>query len=340
MKLTHLDAEGRAVMVDVSAKPETTRTATARVLVRMQPETLALIQSGQAKKGDVLGVARLAGIMAAKRTADLIPLCHPLPIAAVTLDLEPEAGGIAIAATVRTTGAHRGGDGSVDSSERCGPHDLRHVQGRGSGHADRRPARHGTNPAGPRGIFTSHDRSPARMISVADARSRILAPLRPTPAEIVPLAAAWGRVLAHPVLARLTQPPADVSAMDGYAVAGASPGGTLRLIGHAPAGHPFQGMLSTGEAVRLFTGSVIPAGTDAVLIQENATAVDDGVVVNTEPPPGANIRRAGQDFAAGEVLLQAGTRLSARAIGLAAAANHPWLGVHRRPPHCDPRDRR
>ncbi len=104
MKLTHLDNEGRAVMVDVSAKPETTRTATARVQIRMQPETLALIQSGQAKKGDVLGVARLAGIMAAKRTADLIPLCHPLPIAAVTLELEPVADGIAIAATVRTTG--------------------------------------------------------------------------------------------------------------------------------------------------------------------------------------------------------------------------------------------
>ena len=104
MKLTHLDHEGRAVMVDVSAKPETQRTATAQVLVRMQPATLQLIETGQAKKGDVLGVARLAGIMAAKRTADLIPLCHPLPIAAVNLDLVPQAEGIAIAATVLTTG--------------------------------------------------------------------------------------------------------------------------------------------------------------------------------------------------------------------------------------------
>ena len=104
MTLTHFDADGRAVMVDVSAKPETARSATARVSVLMRPETLALIQSGQAKKGDVLGVARLAGIMAAKRTADLIPLCHPLPIAAVTLDLAPEPGGIGIEATVRTTG--------------------------------------------------------------------------------------------------------------------------------------------------------------------------------------------------------------------------------------------
>ena len=103
-ELTHFDAEGRAVMVDVSGKAETSRTATARALVRMQPETLALIRSGQAKKGDVLGVARIAGIMAAKRTAELIPLCHPLPISAVTLDLVPESGGIGIEATVRTTG--------------------------------------------------------------------------------------------------------------------------------------------------------------------------------------------------------------------------------------------
>ena len=102
--LTHFDAEGRAVMVDVSGKPETARSASARVNVIMQPETLALIRSGQARKGDVLGTARLAGIMAAKRTADLIPLCHPLPIAAVTLDLEPAAHGIEITATVRTTG--------------------------------------------------------------------------------------------------------------------------------------------------------------------------------------------------------------------------------------------
>ena len=104
--LTHFDAEGRATMVDVSAKAETERTATARVSVAMLPETLRVILAGEAKKGAVLGVARLAGIMAAKRTADLIPLCHPLPITAVTLDLgpSPSGGGIDIAATVRTTG--------------------------------------------------------------------------------------------------------------------------------------------------------------------------------------------------------------------------------------------
>jgi len=93
-------------MVDVSAKPATVRTATARARVAMQPATLALIRSGTAHKGDVLGVARLAGIMAAKRTSELIPLCHPLPIASVSVDLQADdaAGAVEIAATVRTTG--------------------------------------------------------------------------------------------------------------------------------------------------------------------------------------------------------------------------------------------
>jgi cyclic pyranopterin phosphate synthase len=104
--LTHFDAAGQAAMVDVSAKAETVREATARARITMRPETLALIESGTAKKGDVLGVARLAGIMAAKRTADLIPLCHPLPIAAVTVDLAPDtaSSAVEITATVRTTG--------------------------------------------------------------------------------------------------------------------------------------------------------------------------------------------------------------------------------------------
>jgi cyclic pyranopterin phosphate synthase len=103
---THFDQAGNATMVDVSAKPSTDRKATARVRVVMEPATLAMIMAGTAKKGDVLGVARLAGIMGAKRTADLIPLCHPLPITAVTLDLrpDPDANAVEIAATVRTTG--------------------------------------------------------------------------------------------------------------------------------------------------------------------------------------------------------------------------------------------
>ncbi len=106
MALTHFDDAGRAHMVDVTDKDVTTRTATASGAVVMRPETLALITDGRAEKGDVLGVARLAGIMAAKRTADLIPLCHPLPLSKVALDLEPDASlpGIRVTATVRTTG--------------------------------------------------------------------------------------------------------------------------------------------------------------------------------------------------------------------------------------------
>ena len=105
-EFTHFDRRGHAAMVDVSAKPVTERTATARALVTMLPATLAMIRSGGATKGDVLGVARIAGIMAAKRTAELIPLCHPLPISTVTVELSADeaAGGVEIAATVRTTG--------------------------------------------------------------------------------------------------------------------------------------------------------------------------------------------------------------------------------------------
>ena len=105
MSLTHFDNDGQAHMVDVSAKPVTAREAVAEGVVIMRPETLALAQGGSAK-GDVLGVARLAGIMAAKKTSDLIPLCHPLPITKVTLDLTPDTDlpGIRILATVRTSG--------------------------------------------------------------------------------------------------------------------------------------------------------------------------------------------------------------------------------------------
>jgi cyclic pyranopterin monophosphate synthase len=105
-EFSHFDASGNAVMVDVGAKPVTERTATARARVVMLPGTLALIRSGGAKKGDVLGVARIAGIMAAKRTAALIPLCHPLPISAVNIELRADeaTSAVEIAATVRTTG--------------------------------------------------------------------------------------------------------------------------------------------------------------------------------------------------------------------------------------------
>jgi molybdopterin molybdotransferase len=171
------------------------------------------------------------------------------------------------------------------------------------------------------------------MIQVEEARGRILQALAPTAAETVPLAASGGRVLARPVHARLTQPPADVSAMDGYAVraADAAAGAVLRVVGSAPAGHPFAGAVGTGEAVRIFTGAVLPAGADAILLQEDAEAAEGRVRVGEAVRPDRWIRRRGLDFEAGELLLPAGRRLTARDVGLAAAANRPWLAVHRRP---------
>lgn len=105
-ELTHFDGQGAAHMVDISEKAQTDRIATARGSIRMAPETLAMIIEGRAKKGDVLGVARLAGIMAAKRTADLIPLCHPLPITKVAIELTPDdnTSSIQISATLKTNG--------------------------------------------------------------------------------------------------------------------------------------------------------------------------------------------------------------------------------------------
>jgi len=171
------------------------------------------------------------------------------------------------------------------------------------------------------------------MISVEEARQRILSALRPTPAEVVALAAAWSRVTAEPVLARLTQPPADVSAMDGYALRAADgvSHASLTVIGVAPAGHPFDSTVGPGQAVRLFTGSVVPPGADAILLQEDATRDGDDLRVNEAVTLGRHIRRAGQDFAAGDRVIPAGRRITARDVGLAAAANHPWLSVHRLP---------
>ena len=171
------------------------------------------------------------------------------------------------------------------------------------------------------------------MLSVDEALARILGSLRPVGAETVPLPEGWGRILAAPVAARLTQPPADVSAMDGYAVraADATLGAVLRVIGAAPAGHPFAGGVAAGQAVRIFTGAPVPTGADGILLQEDATAGDGQVKVGEAVTPGRWIRRAGLDFTTGETLLPAGRKLTARDIGLAAAGNHAWLSVHRAP---------
>ena len=171
------------------------------------------------------------------------------------------------------------------------------------------------------------------MISVEQARERILAELAPLPAEVVALSDAWGRVASRDILARLTQPPGDVSAMDGYAIRAAdgTPGALLRVVGEAPAGHPFEGAVGWAEAVRIFTGSLMPAGADAVLLQEDAGRNGDFVTVGERVQTGRHIRRMGSDFALGDVLVPAGRRMTPRDVGLAAAGNHPWIEVHRQP---------
>ena len=164
------------------------------------------------------------------------------------------------------------------------------------------------------------------LLPVGDALSRILENAAPLPAEHVPLAEAGGRVLAADVAARTTQPPADLSAMDGYAVRAddvASVPATLKVIGEVAAGHPFAVPVAAGEAARIFTGGVLPAGTDTVVIQENTTRQGNVVVINASVARGKNVRACGLDFKQGDVLLPKGRRLTARDLMLAAAMNHP-----------------
>ena len=177
------------------------------------------------------------------------------------------------------------------------------------------------------------------LLPVAEARRRIVAAFRPLPAESVSLAEASGRVLAAPVLARVTQPPSDVSAMDGWAARAAdvaSLPAELTEIGEAPAGGAYDGAVGPGEAVRIFTGGPVPRGADTIVVQENVRAAPPGPrrrlsVVDGPNQQGRHIRVAGLDFRAGDAVLPAGRRLGPREIGLVAATNVPWLDVHRRP---------
>ncbi len=172
------------------------------------------------------------------------------------------------------------------------------------------------------------------MLAVEDALARIIAAFRPQPCEWVHLAAAHGRVLAEDLVAPRDQPPGAVSAMDGYAVRSsdlAAGNAELRLVGSAPAGGRFEGTLQPGETVRIFTGGLLPAGADAVALQENATAEDDRIRLEGRVEPGTYVRPAGLDFKRGELALPAGRRLTARDLGFAAALNQVWLPVRRQP---------
>jgi molybdopterin molybdotransferase len=172
------------------------------------------------------------------------------------------------------------------------------------------------------------------LMPVAEALRRVLAGARALPAETVPLPDAHGRVLTQDLSALRTQPPDAVSAMDGYAVRAADVAqapATLRLIGEVAAGHPFEGKVNAGEAARIFTGGVVPAGSDTVVIQEITTRDGDRVIVQKPTTKGRNVRARGIDFAEGDTLLHKGQRLSDRDLMLAAAMNYAVLSVHRRP---------
>ena len=172
------------------------------------------------------------------------------------------------------------------------------------------------------------------LISVAEALDHVLAHAAPLPPETVPLNDALGRVLAADLKALRTQPPADLSAMDGYA-ARASDVVTapvdLRVIGEVAAGRPFTTEVGTGEAARIFTGGVMPAGADTVIVQEITERKGDAVTVLKPVSKGRHIRRQGLDFRRGDTLFTAGRRLSARDLALLAGMNHPIVPVHRRP---------
>lgn len=172
------------------------------------------------------------------------------------------------------------------------------------------------------------------MISVTEAIAKVTAGVTLLPSEQVSLTDALGRVLACDVASRITQPFADVSAMDGYAVRAADvaavPANLIR-IGESAAGRSFHGRVGAGQAVRIFTGAPVPDGADTIVIQEDTKASGDAITVNKGVPVGRYIRCAGMDFSEGQVLLKAGQILTARDIGMAAAMNVPWLTVRRRP---------
>lgn len=174
------------------------------------------------------------------------------------------------------------------------------------------------------------------LLPVSDAKARLLSHAHPvTEAETVPLGDAATRVLASDIQARLTQPPFNSSAMDGYALAAADApqvGSELTVIGSAAAGHAFGGTLGRGETIRIFTGAPVPKGADTILIQEDAEKIGEGRIRTTfEVTAGRHIRPRGQDFAEGETVLKAGTLLDFSHLTVAAAMNHPTLPVFRRP---------
>jgi molybdopterin molybdotransferase len=172
------------------------------------------------------------------------------------------------------------------------------------------------------------------MISVEEAVARITSAFSPLEVETVAVGAADGRVLAQDLLAKHDQPPFPVSSMDGYAVRATDasrPGARLKVIGAAPAGHPFLAKVGTNQTVRIFTGGVVPDGADSIVIQEDVVEENGDVKLNVAATSGRHIRIAGLDFRSGEVLARQGQRLAARDLALIAAGDLGFVVVRRKP---------
>ena len=171
----------------------------------------------------------------------------------------------------------------------------------------------------------------AAPLELEEAQARLLALAAPLAVERVDIGSALGRWLAEPLIARRTQPAADLSAMDGYAVTAGDLAGPWRLIGTSAAGHPFPGRVAAGQAVRIATGGLLPQGAGAVVVQEDMARDGELLSLTGEgpDPPVRHIRRAGCDFAQGDPLLPAGTRIGPAQLALALAAGHTHLAVRR-----------
>ncbi len=172
------------------------------------------------------------------------------------------------------------------------------------------------------------------LLSVAEARAQIVDDLAPVSTEHVKLAEALGRVLREAAVAQVSHPPADVSAMDGYAVRAGDVEDVpknLRVVGESAAGHPWPGHLGEGEAIRIFTGAMVPMSADTVVIQENTEAVGVTVTVKNVPRLAEHIRIMGSDFRTGDSILAAPRHLTARDVALLAAMNLPRITVSRKP---------
>lgn len=190
------------------------------------------------------------------------------------------------------------------------------------------------NPTSTRTLDHPQPEQRSKLLSVVDAQARLLAHLPGMPAEPIALEEAYGRVTAGDVAALLSYPPVPLSAMDGYACRSddvATLPARLRKVGVSRAGERYSGALEPGTCIRIFTGAMVPAGADIIALQEDSTEVDQQVEIREIPKPGQFIRNTGLDFAAGDICVKKGCRLTARNVGLLAASGHARVPVRRRP---------